>query len=221
MIIGICGAKGSGKSTTANILKELVPGAVDIAFADPMKEFCKKVFDFSKEQLWGPSEEREKPDERYPRSRPHLWVKAPYSLKTCARCRAIYCAQHSETCDDFLTPREALQQLGTEWGRACYPEVWVEYGIRRAKALLRPDLERWGGVSLVIVTDVRFQNEADAIRAAGGKVLRVTRPGCGTSDSHASEAEAATMDVDLEIPNDGTLDDLKKALALALEEHGL
>ena len=35
MIIGIVGNAGAGKSTLAAIIKELVPGTVDIAFADP------------------------------------------------------------------------------------------------------------------------------------------------------------------------------------------
>ena len=248
MILGLTGAgwrgsvasaklaawlKGSGKNTAADLIKELVPGAVDIAFADPMKEFCQEVFDFSDEQLWGRSEAREKPDKRYPRNRgEHVW--RPNGL--CRNCGAAegYCG----LCVSHLTPREALQQLGTEWGRACYPEVWVEYGIRRAQQLLDPPRDedcpacfgdgpmRGGACAhcinaatpapLVIVTDCRFQNEADAVRAAGGKVLRITRPGCGGSDSHASEAEAATIEVDYEVTNDDTIDVLRKRLAFAL-----
>ena len=66
MIIGIVGNAGAGKSTLAAIIKDLVPGAVDIALAGPIKRFCKEVFDFTDEQLYGPSEARDAPDERYP-----------------------------------------------------------------------------------------------------------------------------------------------------------
>jgi hypothetical protein len=32
-----------------------------------------------------------------------------------------------------LTARKALQTLGTEFGRACYPNIWVDYAIRVAQ----------------------------------------------------------------------------------------
>ena len=35
-----------------------------------------------------------------------------------------------------LTARKALQTLGTEFGRACYENVWVDYAIRTATFLL-------------------------------------------------------------------------------------
>jgi hypothetical protein len=39
----------------------------------------------------------------------------------------------------------------------------------------------------VVVTDVRFPNEVDAIRALGGKVIRINRGSAELSDGHASE----------------------------------
>jgi len=64
--------------------------------------------------------------------------------------------------------------------------------------------------------DCRFQNDVDAVRAADGKVLRVTRPGYGEGDAHASEAEAATLEVDHEIPNDTNLAGLERWIRFAL-----
>lgn len=114
-----------------------------------------------------------------------------------------------------LTPRLALQRLGTEFGRALDPNVWVRLGIRRAEEAGRQpfytdrphdDAGWWAyppqtfgplgrvlwpdrigpfeeipskppTVAGVVVTDVRFPNEAEAIRAAGGVVWRVRRFG--------------------------------------------
>lgn len=62
------------------------------------------------------------------------------------------------------TPRHAMQTLGTEWGRNIIAEdLWIrlwEHSIR--------------GLERVVVDDVRFANEADAVRRAGGIVVRLT-----------------------------------------------
>lgn len=88
-----------------------------------------------------------------------------------------------------LTPRRALQELGTGWGRACYPDVWVEYAMRQARARLA--FYKSDGV---VVTDVRFANERDAIRKAGGQVWRIVRIDrnnalTGAAAQHVSETE--------------------------------
>lgn len=68
MIIGIAGRAGSGKDTVADLLVR-DHRFVKIAFADPLKRICKKVFDFTDEQFWGPSSARNGPDKRYLRIR--------------------------------------------------------------------------------------------------------------------------------------------------------
>ncbi len=108
-----------------------------------------------------------------------------------------------------LTARHALQTLGTEWGRAMHPDVWVRMAIREARDHRR-----------TVVPDVRFQNELDAIRDAGGRMLRVERPGMvaltGAAAAHASEAGALTG-VSCTIVNDGTLDQLHARVLAALQ----
>ena len=54
----------------------------------------------------------------------------------------------------------------------------------------------------IIVTDVRFQNEAKCIHKFGGKIIKITR---GTStDTHESETESVNIQTDFEIENNGT-----------------
>lgn len=62
------------------------------------------------------------------------------------------------------TPRIMMQTLGTDWGRSIDPDLWVK--------VWRHSLPKTG---LVLVPDVRFENEAAAIRAAGGLVCHVRR----------------------------------------------
>jgi len=115
----------------------------------------------------------------------------------------------------YLTPREAMQVLGTQWGRACYPHVWVELGLRHAKEQMA------NGLSIAI-TDVRFINEAKAIKEAGGQVWRVLRPEAERVPAvHTSEAEMNRPEmgalVDKYITNYGTFEELRAKVFEALE----
>lgn len=102
--------------------------------------------------------------------------------------------------------RRLQQALGTEVGREILPgSVWADTGMAKV-ARHRRDL------ASVVITDCRFDDEAEAVRAAGGKVVRIVRPSLtGPTDAHASESGISEHLVDREIVNDGTLDDLRAA----------
>jgi hypothetical protein len=110
------------------------------------------------------------------------------------------------------SPRELLQTLGTEWGRQMVNEdIWIKIAMRRASEYER---EGWH----VAITDVRFENEAETIRHAGGYVWRVERPGAGLAGAaggHSSEAGIPGRLVNQVIRNDGDLDDLEAAVNAA------
>ncbi len=206
MIIGISGKAGSGKDAAADVLvREL--GFVKVALADPMKRFCMGLWGFSHEQLWGPSAARNAPDPRFPRrAHGHL---------------------------ECLSPRHALQTLGTEWGRACDEGVWIRYALKVARTLDGSDTlhyDQAAGIvpnewlrhcAGVVIPDVRFRNELDAIRDAGGRVWRVRRGAGleGLGGLHASEREQDEIpdaDFDVVIRNDGGLAELARAVCLAV-----
>lgn len=111
------------------------------------------------------------------------------------------------------SPRQMLQSLGTEWGREIvHPEIWIRITLER----IRPELA--AGRS-VVITDVRFDNEAAAVTEAGGEVWRVVRPGWRCLDaaaaSHPSEAGVSDHLIARTIDNSGSLDDLRLQLAAA------
>ena len=69
-----------------------------------------------------------------------------------------------------------------------------------------------------VIPDVRFRNEAEAVKAAVGFLLRVVRPGAGlggAAGEHASETELADGDslFDARIVNDGTLEEFEGRVA--------
>lgn len=68
-----------------------------------------------------------------------------------------------------LTPRKAMQTLGTEWGRKqIHPGFWVRATETQCNTLLDCGHR-------VVIDDVRFGNEAAMVRKAGGTLLRVVR----------------------------------------------
>lgn len=107
-----------------------------------------------------------------------------------------------------VTPRTMMQLLGTEWGRQMiHSDIWVRICMRKAVAVGR-----------AVISDVRFANEAKAIREAGGRIIRLRRWSAGAGDSHASEQPIASELVDHELTNDSDSPDY--LLREALEQFG-
>jgi hypothetical protein len=104
------------------------------------------------------------------------------------------------------SPRHAMQTLGTEWGRDCIDKnIWIHSCL---DVIRRHDR--------VVVSDVRFQNEAAALRGVGARIIRIERAGLAT-DNHPSEAGIKSLVADITVYNDGTISELetkiKKAVA--------
>lgn len=111
------------------------------------------------------------------------------------------------------SPRQMLQTLGTEWGRdTVHQEIWVRKAIQQAIPHLAVGRS-------VVITDVRFDNEAKAVIDAGGEVWKVTRPGWQCLDdgtaTHQSEAGISDHLIARTIDNSGSLDDLRRQLSAA------
>lgn len=104
---------------------------------------------------------------------------------------------------NYYTIRQLLQKFGTEVGRSISPNLWVD-------ALMNDYIEAKseGYEEDWIVTDVRFKNEAEAIRENGGILIRLNR-NTGFNDQHSSETALDDYkNFDLIIDNNGTLDEL-------------
>lgn len=128
---------------------------------------------------------------------------------------------------DFVKDRKLLQWLGTEWGRGLDENLWVN--IWKHKVAEAQQDFQWandgmvdnvsGKTALFVADDCRFDNEAEAVRAMGGKVIQIIRPnsevhaegGVGIK-AHASEAGLKPELVDYVIENKGTLDEFRGTL---------
>jgi hypothetical protein len=103
------------------------------------------------------------------------------------------------------SPRQLAQTLGTEWGRHHVDhDLWLKLGMRQW------DLIRSGANPRLVITDVRFDNEAIAIINAGGTVWRVDREGVAPVATHVSEKGISPQLITGSVKNYGDLDQLRR-----------
>lgn len=97
------------------------------------------------------------------------------------------------------TVRSMLQNLGVGARTVFNNEFWIQ------QALI--------GIHFtdnVVVTDVRFTNEANVIKKyENSQLWRVTRPGVEAVNSHVSEHDLDNYKEDVHLHNAGTLDELE------------
>jgi hypothetical protein len=114
-----------------------------------------------------------------------------------------------------ITVRDLLQRLGTDalrhglhyntWVNAlmadyfCKECGWIEEQVGIDGCSEKHTLPNW------IITDCRFPNEAEAIKKAGGIIIRVNRAGVKPINDHPSEVALDKYTPNFVINNDGDL----------------
>ena len=199
MIIGFVGFIGSGKDTAADYLVNFHEFRRD-SFANTLKDAVAAVFGWDRVLLEG----RTKEAREWREQRDEWW---------------------SDRLGKDITPRHILQYWGTEVCRqGFHDDIWI--------ASLENKMRKTG--DNIVISDVRFPNEIKAIKSAGGKVVRVVRgadpewyqdawnmnqgpTNMSWSISkmrmeqrkiHASETAWIGKGIDLEIDNNGSIDQL-------------
>lgn len=119
--------------------------------------------------------------------------------------------------NEFLTEhkdnfRLILQGWGTNFRRQlCGEDYWVKKVESEILGLIHTDY--------VIITDVRFQNEADMIRKMNGKLVRVIREETDDyTDLHPSEEQMDMIIPHYTIDNDSDIEALKIRTNILLQE---
>lgn len=107
------------------------------------------------------------------------------------------------------SPRQLMQSMGTEWARnTVHPDVWVKLAEQNLDYMT----QALGAVLGFVISDVRFENEADLIRRRGGTVVHIFRPDAQAVNPHISEAGVAAQKDDLTLTNYGTVEELLRSL---------
>lgn len=179
-VIGLAGFARSGKDTVADILEEITDGRVERdAFADRLKLIAALALGVAVH-----------PDD-VGTSGVRRWA------DQFKQAESVAVIGPGGSVISEISGRQFLQRLGAEGIR----DVLGQNALVDAVPLRR------SGVDLLVLTDVRFENEARAVRGAGGSVWRVNRPGVGEG-THRSEIPLADELVDVEIDNSGSITDL-------------
>lgn len=123
---------------------------------------------------------------------------------------------------EFIKDRKLLQWLGSDWGRTVIsPTIWVD--LWKAEVQYLDNM----GAALIVSDDCRFDNEAKAIHAQGGIVIKIEayssadRAVQGGIANHASEAGISSHLVDHVVHNNGTLVEYKESLKRLFQSLGL
>src|SRR5690606_32695903 len=206
-LVGLIGKKRAGKDTVADVLVREY-GYARVAFADPLKEAALALNPLV----------RVEDDETGPLREAGFPV--GFVGGRVFRLAHLVGVIGWEAAKEVREVRRTLQRFG-QGVRELSPDFWLRQGMERAEELrtstvhppvagVRP---RTVGAP-VVVTDVRYTNEADEIRRAGGYLVRVLRPGQASTDTHSSEVELDAYPTNRVIVNDGTLDDVQREARL-------
>ena len=115
----------------------------------------------------------------------------------------------------WRSPRYLAQTLGTEWGRALVADdIWLRL-FERAWNKLRCETLTVG----MVVTDVRFANEAALIRRLGGAIVEIQRPGAAAVEAHSSEEGVPADLIDVVVVNNSTPHTLFRNFIDATEDY--
>ena len=126
----------------------------------------------------------------------------PHTLKILAREKGMTERELFEKKPPIM--RELIQNYGTEVRRGDFDKYWIfKWGDRLAKIPKKKN---------VVVDDVRFINESEAVLAEEGMLVRIMRPALNSTDQHISEIEMNKIKVDKKIINKGSINELYKIL---------
>lgn len=218
MIIGLCGLAQSGKNTAANFLLNHNIVHSEYAFAEPIKACVNALFGWNEDHAEGALKEVEL-DVEVTLERFDMFCRAwkkygldaymsPLAAVNTLRYifhiqpskwdtfKALFNKYHQIRLIGRISPRKAYQLFGTEFGRDLLGEnVWVDIAPTKK----------------VVITDVRFPNEREWLRENGGVLVRINSNRETIQETgHVSEKHVKEFDVDLDIHNNGTLQEYEQ-----------
>ena len=208
--IGLAGAKRSGKNTVADMLTRLA-GYRHYAFADDLKKAAlalDPIITYT-DELYTPE----------PAQKTKLGWRTNYPVRRLSEIIDVIGWERAK--DEYPEVRRTLQRLGTEAGWHIHGQnLWTKRLHRHLMDDARRDRAN-NRVVPVVLTDVRFAEEAEFTRNIDGLVIEVRRPAPAAEEpdalnTHASEA--IDIEADHVIINDGTLDDLYEKVTILLNQ---
>lgn len=112
-----------------------------------------------------------------------------------------------EKAKKFKSVRETLQNVGLAARTVFGNDFWVKQALRE----FSPEEK-------IVITDVRFPNEAEMVKRLNGQVWRVLRPGVNAVNDHISETAMNDYEFDFDIYNDSTVTALSMDIEILMED---
>jgi hypothetical protein len=193
MIIGLCGAQGSGKDTVANILISEY-GFVKLTFASTLKDVVAILFSWPRDLLEGLTEES------------RLWRETVDDFWS------------EKLSISGFTPRKALQMIGTDLFRLHFNnDIWISIVENKISVMLKnnPNIN-------IVISDCRFANEFSLIKKfSDSHIITILREKNYSINklAHSSETEWVNYNFDAILQNDNSIDDLKSNLKSLLSSR--
>lgn len=162
------------------------PYVKNYSFADELKRVCIEILGVPYQSLHGTDEEKRQPTHLKWEDMPGVVTdKGLMDMMATREVRGRLGKYYDKVigghmvyhAPGYMTGRQVMQYVGTELFRRMYNKCWAENCIRR--------IEKEGSL-FAIVDDVRFPDELQAIKDAGGKVIRLTK-NMKDNDAHDSE----------------------------------
>lgn len=120
-----------------------------------------------------------------------------------------------------MTVREFLQRIGTDGLRdGLHANTWINALMADYEGIydIDTDCTTWPNW---VVTDTRFPNEAQAIKDAGGIVIRIDRPGVKPINPHPSETALDDWNFDYKVANVSDIFALSHTIKQILEKENI
>lgn len=218
MIIGVSGYSGSGKDTVGAIIQYL-------NFVNPqisIEEVCANYADYEESLDEESGWQTRKFAGKLKDIASHLTGIDIEDFEDQEFKKTNLGKEWWTTCDEGYQPmtvRDFLQKLGTDAMRmGLHPNVWVNALMADYQKELRIETDHPYSEHLTakypnwIITDVRFPNEAQAIKDKGGIIIRIDRPGVSPINDHPSETGLDDWKFDYKIANLSDIYTLKETV---------
>lgn len=118
-----------------------------------------------------------------------------------------------------MTCRQLLQYVGTDLFRnQLHKDIWITCLTQEIKAIWKDNANQ-----AIVISDVRFDNEAEIIQTLAGQIIKINRPqsenGLGLeTKNHISEADFFVSD-EIVLLNDKSIQDLQAKIDHLLKER--